>query len=328
MPPMPEGDYARLKASIEQAGGNRVPITIARDGRVLDGRHRLRACIELGIEPDTKEWDGAGSEVDLILDLNDRRRQLPAFQRVLIAAKLAHLGRGRPRENAPIRAITQEEAAEKLGVSRTLVQAARTVFDSGSPGLIDLVERGVLAISAARPIAGLRRAEQERLVREGPKALRARAAEIRPDSGRNRARTEGATDGKRGAGSPDGQPEAGVAGRGCGSAVATGQAMGVDAPTGSADGALALPMDDPVAEVSDLSTCRPAPSSRRPPSGEATISLVWTGPPGRATAIRRPTPGRGSNAGPRAASPIPNRRRTPGRGRYTAPRGCSTSGPA
>ena len=265
---MPDREYTRLKKSIEQAGRNRVPILISRDGRVLDGRHRLTACIELGIEPHTQAWDGAGSEIDLILDLNDRRRQLSGSQRVLIAAKLAHLGRGRPQENARIGAITQEEAAEKLGVSRTQVQAARTLLASGIPALIGLVERGDLVVSAARQIAALRRDEQTRLVREGPKALRARAAAIRSDAGSQRSRSKrppdrtlaeecGLTidvDLQPSLQSRPGRPAEDDGGSNNGSAGATAQVERADEPIESADGEPAVLTADPVAEVSSSST--------------------------------------------------------------------------
>jgi hypothetical protein len=74
------------------------------------------------------------------------------------------------------------------------VQAARTVLASGIPALIGLVERGGLAVSAARHIAALRRDEQQRLEMEGPKALRAHAAAIRSDAGSKRARSKRSPD--------------------------------------------------------------------------------------------------------------------------------------
>jgi ParB-like chromosome segregation protein Spo0J len=268
MPLMSDGEYALLKKSIAQAGRNRAPILTGRDGRVLDGRHRLAACIELGIEPHAEAWDGAGSELDLILDLNNRRRQLSGSQRVLIAAKLARLGQGRPRENAPIRAITQDEAADMLGVSRTQVQAARTVLASGVPELIGLVERGDLVVSVARQIAALRRDEQKRLVIEGPKALRARAAAIRSEAESNRSRRKGATDRTLAeeceqpvaidphspAESLDGRPEEDVGGSEAGSAGTTAQVEQADEPIEAADGEPDVLTADLIAEVSSSST--------------------------------------------------------------------------
>ena len=68
-------------------------------------------------------------------------------QRALFAAKLVGRGRGRPAKNAQIRAISQEEATRKVGVSRTLVQAALLLLNRGvtelvgGPGMHKLMKR-------------------------------------------------------------------------------------------------------------------------------------------------------------------------------------------
>jgi len=190
MPPMPEAVYEKLKESIRNEGGNLVPIYVTRSGEVLDGRNRYRACRELGLEPATKEWDGRGSEIDAVLALNDLRRQSNDSQRALFAAGLVGRGRGRPAKNARIRAITLEEATRRVGVKKTLVQAALTVLRRGVPGLVDLVHRGEVKASAAALVAGLKPAEQDRLVAGGAKAVRSRAAVIRSEDKSQRARAE------------------------------------------------------------------------------------------------------------------------------------------
>lgn len=184
MPRMSEAEFERLKASIREAGRNFVPIITNRDLELVDGLHRLRACLDLGIEPYAVVCDDNDSLVDIVMDSNECRRRLDDSQRALVAAKLATLGRGRPDAKARIRAITQEEAAEKLGVSRTQVQAARTVLKRGSSGLIKLVEEGKLAVSVAACIADLDRADQRRLVLEGVSSIRKRFAEMRRQNSR------------------------------------------------------------------------------------------------------------------------------------------------
>lgn len=79
--PMMEDDrYGELLADI-QANGQREPITLC-DGMILDGRNRYRACVELGIEPSTREHDG--NPWDLAWSLNGARRDLEATVRALI----------------------------------------------------------------------------------------------------------------------------------------------------------------------------------------------------------------------------------------------------
>src|SRR5262249_36904907 len=129
--------------------------------------------------------------VDVVLDSNDKRRHLNPNQRALVAARLASLGRGRPGENAPIGAFTQCEAAEKLGVTRTRVQAARRLITRGCRELIKLVEEHKLAIAAASGIADLDHVEQRRLAEQGPRTIRERAASLPPRAvrkGKGRAR--------------------------------------------------------------------------------------------------------------------------------------------
>ena len=82
IPPMSEDEYASLKSDIE-ANGLREPITLL-DGKILDGRHRFRACKELNIKPATREMPKALNPVAYVLSLNLHRRHLAASQRAMI----------------------------------------------------------------------------------------------------------------------------------------------------------------------------------------------------------------------------------------------------
>jgi hypothetical protein len=53
---MGEDEFQALVADIGK-NGQREPIVV-HEGEVLDGRHRLKACQELGIEPIVKGWAG------------------------------------------------------------------------------------------------------------------------------------------------------------------------------------------------------------------------------------------------------------------------------
>jgi hypothetical protein len=69
--------------------GLREPI-IVHEGKVLHGRHRLRACQELGVEPIVREWDGeCGTPEAFVASKNLLRRHLTESQRGMIAAELA-----------------------------------------------------------------------------------------------------------------------------------------------------------------------------------------------------------------------------------------------
>jgi ParB-like chromosome segregation protein Spo0J len=173
-PPMAEEEFARLKADIA-ARGQLEPIWTHR-GRVVDGRHRLRACRELGLEPIVREYDGGGSVLDFVIAKNLHRRHLSANQRALVAAKLANLSGGRPSKTARKQAVTQSDAAALLKVGRTTVQGARQVLDRGVPELVAAVERDAIKVSTAATVATLDDAELAELVARGPKAVRQKAA--------------------------------------------------------------------------------------------------------------------------------------------------------
>jgi N6-adenosine-specific RNA methylase IME4 len=80
-PLMADQRYAELRDSIK-ANGQRKAITI-QGGMILDGRNRYRACLELGIEPRTEEYDG--NPWQYVWDLNGNRRDLQSDeQRYLI----------------------------------------------------------------------------------------------------------------------------------------------------------------------------------------------------------------------------------------------------
>lgn len=79
-PMMDDGRYAELLADIRQ-NGQREPITLCEE-MILDGRNRYRACVELGIEPETRDY--IGDPWAFAWSLNGARRDLEATVRALI----------------------------------------------------------------------------------------------------------------------------------------------------------------------------------------------------------------------------------------------------
>lgn len=79
-PMMDAARLEELKADIAM-NGQREPITLC-DGMVLDGRNRYRACIDLGVEPATREY--SGDPWAFAWSLNGARRDLEATVRALI----------------------------------------------------------------------------------------------------------------------------------------------------------------------------------------------------------------------------------------------------
>jgi len=92
LPKMSKEEFAELKSSI-QTEGQHYPIIVNEDLEVLDGHHRFRACIELGIEPDfeVRKFDDKLLEKKFVIEANLRRRHLNNFQLVELAVPLLEI---------------------------------------------------------------------------------------------------------------------------------------------------------------------------------------------------------------------------------------------
>lgn len=150
--PLIEGAaFAELVEDIKRHGLHE-PITLDRDGRVLDGRNRLRACEQAGVEPVFRTWEGEGSAVEYVISLNLHRRHLNPSQLAMVAAKIANMRQGertdiQPSANLP--KVSVSDAAGMVNVSERSVGTARAVLNEGQPELVRAVERGEISVSAA-----------------------------------------------------------------------------------------------------------------------------------------------------------------------------------
>jgi hypothetical protein len=115
--------------------------------KVLEGRHRYRACIEAGVEPRFNEYTG-GDALAYVISLNMKRRHLDESQRAMVAAKIAKLPRG-ANQHSPIGEPSQADAAKMLNVGKRSVERARTVIEKGTPEIIKAVDSGKVSVSAA-----------------------------------------------------------------------------------------------------------------------------------------------------------------------------------
>jgi len=79
MPSMSEEEYKNLIEDIK-VNGLIEPIYLF-EGKILDGRHRYRACVELGIEPRFEEYSG-NSPVSFVISKNLKRRHLTESQKL------------------------------------------------------------------------------------------------------------------------------------------------------------------------------------------------------------------------------------------------------
>jgi ParB-like chromosome segregation protein Spo0J len=176
-PMMDPDSFERLKADIKENGQEKC-ITFF-DGQLLDGRNRMKACEELGIEPSIEEiedsGDGKFDPFRWVLSVNLHRRHLTESQRAMVAAKLATLKRGanqHSKEDAQICAPSMEQAADMLSVGKRSVTNAKQVLESGSKEMIEAVEQGDLAVSFAANVVAEEpdKKTQTKLLKSGGKA--------------------------------------------------------------------------------------------------------------------------------------------------------------
>lgn len=184
-PPMSEAEYEALKASIKKDGFDKSHPIWLLDGKVIDGRHRAKACAELDVEPETRDYKG-DDPLGFVVRGNLHRRHLNESQRHLVGARLANLTHGGDRRSdqaANLPLVSQADAAELLSVSPRGIRDAKVVIDNGAAALVKAVESGDVAVSLARKLAALPKKEQLRLLaitdkREQREAIKRALAEL------------------------------------------------------------------------------------------------------------------------------------------------------
>ncbi|HZH92196.1 MAG TPA: DNA modification methylase [Pyrinomonadaceae bacterium] len=170
-PLMNAEEFTALKQDIQRNGLQEAIWTFR--GKIVDGRARHRACVELGMNLQLREWPGKGSLIEFILSLNLHRRHLSSSQKAVVALEVEKLlameakanmsvGGGDKRSN---RAGTGSKKVEKVihaakqaasltGTNATYVAAAKKVAAS-APELLEAVSNRVITIPEARQVSTL-----------------------------------------------------------------------------------------------------------------------------------------------------------------------------
>lgn len=161
--PMMSKDERRKLAADIKANGLKDPIVIdKKTKKLVDGRNRLRACLDLGIRPHAVQvlFDDDDDVITFVLSKNVHRRHLTESQLALVAEGLATLGQGRRKAGARP-SMTQQQAGRLLGVSERSVRAARELKESGRKDLVAAVAAGEVSLSRAT-----RNAKRDELARQ------------------------------------------------------------------------------------------------------------------------------------------------------------------
>ncbi len=145
-PMMDAEQYEGLKNDIAVNGQN--DSIVFWNEFLLDGRNRLKACEELGLEPETCELGADQDPVAYVMSANLHRRHLTTAQRSMAAAKLATLKNG-SRASSNDEGAKRNVAAKLLHVSTASIDRAKYVRTNGSKELVQAVERGELNLNLA-----------------------------------------------------------------------------------------------------------------------------------------------------------------------------------
>lgn len=167
-PLLPNGELQMLADDI-RTHGLREPIWLHRDGRIVDGRNRYRACNLAGVEPATRTYEGSEEGLlAFLISLNMARRHMDESQRGMVAAKISNLGRGGDRRGEDFKGsieplISLDQAAEMMNVGRATVVRSKKVRESAAPELVEAVESGRVSVSAAVGLTQASPDEQRRV---------------------------------------------------------------------------------------------------------------------------------------------------------------------
>lgn len=172
------------------------------NGEILDGRNRYSALYaiaklgglyagqrisEVDLVPESQlgrtlftEFTGHDA-LEYVLSKNLHRRHLNESQRAMVASRIATMRQGRPAVNPANLQAKMPDAATALHVSQRSIQHARVVQERAIPEVVEKVDRGDLAVSAAEEFARLPAEEQVRIFQEhaDPKALSKVAKNLR-----------------------------------------------------------------------------------------------------------------------------------------------------
>ena len=174
LPLMSESEFAALKADL--AVNPQTDKIVLFEGKILDGRNRYRALIELKKEPQFKEFKGTEAQALAYVYSKAVHRNLSVSQKGAAAMQMRSLFKKHgisPGNNGNSLNLgsgkTAEKAGELFGVSRALVEMCQQVYDTDLNEFAKIV-RGDKTVNAALQACRVvkRRSEVKRAIGVAP----------------------------------------------------------------------------------------------------------------------------------------------------------------
>jgi hypothetical protein len=169
-PELSADEFQELVADMK-AHGQREPITLY-EGQIVDGVHRARACVALGVTPMVREWKGPGGLAEYVVSLNLLRRHLTPSQRATLAARVLATEQRDRAGNGP-RSVPRDAASGRVqGSTKGAVGRVAELADVDRKTARKAVAATVRATTAA-VVRAVRRKVRTRMKRgvPGPPAI-------------------------------------------------------------------------------------------------------------------------------------------------------------
>lgn len=180
--PLMVGDEFEALVDDIRRNGLREPGKVDGDGRLLDGRNRLRACTDAGVPFETVEVNLNGDDpVAYVVSLNVKRRKLSVGATAIAAAKawpMYEVGQGRPEKSRQTTATfdrTIKRLASVFGVGTKSIQQAKALVDREPMAAEDVAEGRMRLASAYEALRERERRSETQDVK------RRRVRQRRPD---------------------------------------------------------------------------------------------------------------------------------------------------
>lgn len=192
--PMMEGDELQELAEDIEKHGLAEPIKL-HDDQIIDGRNRLRACLQVGVKPRYETAAVNGSPADYVFSANYHRRHLTEGAKQMAAGRYKKeraredaakrkkeagkkYGRGRPKDKVAAKTPqpkrepeSREVAGQKFGVGGKTVDSAEKILGA-APEVVRAVERGDIKVSTAARLAEIPKKTQREAIKGGKAAVR------------------------------------------------------------------------------------------------------------------------------------------------------------
>lgn len=128
---MTADEFASLRKSIVEYGQKDDIVLF--DGQILDGRHRYQVCLELGLEPRTRVFEGTLQQAELFVIACSLHRNLTPTQRAVVAESFWD-------DQIDVHAVSDRFGVNNRYVSevRTIRRKSRELYDQMRDGRINV----------------------------------------------------------------------------------------------------------------------------------------------------------------------------------------------